>query len=169
MLRQDEIVRDMISRRAYEIYQDRGSEHGRDREDWLQAESEILDELTGHSPAARVDVGPLDQSPRASTVISHYDPPAPEPLWAAPPALELPGLGSAPAVAESITISAGSVLLPEPSKKKREKAPKAHSGRKHKKEAKVDGGEAKPLVQLKTGEKKRGHKSKENKKKKKDS
>jgi hypothetical protein len=30
-----------ISRRAYELYQARGGEHGRDLEDWLQAEREI--------------------------------------------------------------------------------------------------------------------------------
>jgi len=30
-----------IARRAYELFLDRGGEHGRDLEDWLQAETEI--------------------------------------------------------------------------------------------------------------------------------
>jgi len=34
--------RDLISRRAYELFELRGSVDGSDREDWLQAESEIL-------------------------------------------------------------------------------------------------------------------------------
>ncbi|MGA7792933.1 MAG: Hsp20 family protein [Candidatus Acidiferrales bacterium] len=34
--------RDLISRRAYELFELRGSVDGRDREDWLQAVSEIL-------------------------------------------------------------------------------------------------------------------------------
>jgi HSP20 family molecular chaperone IbpA len=33
---------DLISRRAYELFESRGSVHGHDREDWLQAASEIL-------------------------------------------------------------------------------------------------------------------------------
>ena len=32
---------DKITRRAYEIYLQRGSEHGRDLEDWFQAEREL--------------------------------------------------------------------------------------------------------------------------------
>ena len=30
-----------IARRAFEIYCQRGGQHGRDQEDWLQAESEL--------------------------------------------------------------------------------------------------------------------------------
>lgn len=33
---------DLISRRAYELFELRGFEHGHDREDWLQAASEVL-------------------------------------------------------------------------------------------------------------------------------
>ena len=33
---------DLISRRAYELFESRGSVHGHDREDWLLAASEIL-------------------------------------------------------------------------------------------------------------------------------
>ena len=37
----DSMHRDKIRRRAYEIYLERGSEPGRDLEDWLQAELEL--------------------------------------------------------------------------------------------------------------------------------
>ena len=33
---------DMIRSRAYELYENRGREPGRDEEDWLRAEQEIL-------------------------------------------------------------------------------------------------------------------------------
>ena len=32
----------LIARRAYELFLQRGGEHGRDREDWLTAERELL-------------------------------------------------------------------------------------------------------------------------------
>ena len=35
-------IKDSIERRAYELFESRGFEHGHDREDWLCAESEIL-------------------------------------------------------------------------------------------------------------------------------
>jgi hypothetical protein len=34
-------TRDEISRRAYEIFEARGSQHGHDLDDWLQAEREL--------------------------------------------------------------------------------------------------------------------------------
>jgi hypothetical protein len=37
----DSAHRDKIRRRAYEIYLERGSEPGRDLEDWLRAEREL--------------------------------------------------------------------------------------------------------------------------------
>ena len=40
-----EEVRDLISRRAFQLFELRGSVHGHDREDWLQAVSEILVEV----------------------------------------------------------------------------------------------------------------------------
>ena len=36
------IGQDEISRRAYERFQARGAEHGRDQEDWFEAEREAL-------------------------------------------------------------------------------------------------------------------------------
>jgi hypothetical protein len=38
-------VRERISRRAYELYENRGGEHGREVEDWLEAENEVLSPL----------------------------------------------------------------------------------------------------------------------------
>lgn len=38
----DEEVREVIARRAYEIYEGRGGEPGHETEDWGQAENEIL-------------------------------------------------------------------------------------------------------------------------------
>ena len=34
-----------IARRAYELYEGRGGEHGHDLDDWLQAERELQDAL----------------------------------------------------------------------------------------------------------------------------
>lgn len=38
-------TRALIAERAYEIYEERGSEHGRDQDDWFQAEGELLPKL----------------------------------------------------------------------------------------------------------------------------
>ena len=35
-------ITDLITRRAYELFEAAGSRHGHDREHWLRAESEIL-------------------------------------------------------------------------------------------------------------------------------
>ncbi|MBI4469422.1 MAG: DUF2934 domain-containing protein [Acidobacteria bacterium] len=42
----DREAQEAISLRAYEIYQRRGGAHGRDLDDWLQAENEVLAALT---------------------------------------------------------------------------------------------------------------------------
>ena len=39
------IAREEIARRAYELFLARGSEHGRDLEDWLRAERELQPKL----------------------------------------------------------------------------------------------------------------------------
>src|SRR5687768_15158905 len=36
-----EPIHDDIARRAYQLYEERGREHGRDQEDWYQAEREL--------------------------------------------------------------------------------------------------------------------------------
>jgi hypothetical protein len=35
-------IQDEIRRRAYELYQERGGQHGFDQEDWSRAETEVL-------------------------------------------------------------------------------------------------------------------------------
>ena len=37
-------MREEIARRAYELYPQRGSEQGKDVEDWIRAEQELSDE-----------------------------------------------------------------------------------------------------------------------------
>ncbi len=44
--------REAIAARAYALFLERGGTHGRDREDWLQAEAELLSEhesIGGHA------------------------------------------------------------------------------------------------------------------------
>lgn len=41
----DENIRERVALRAYELYQQRGGEHGRHLDDWAQAESEVLTSL----------------------------------------------------------------------------------------------------------------------------
>ena len=50
-------LEDTIRRRAYELYEQRGGEHGHDVDDWLQAEEEIT-EMQGRS----ADVKTTDRS-----------------------------------------------------------------------------------------------------------
>ena len=38
---------DLVARRAYERFQMRGSEHGRDQEDWFEAERELNSDKSG--------------------------------------------------------------------------------------------------------------------------
>ena len=38
----ESVLREQIAARAYEIYLERGGEHGHDVEDWVRAEHEIL-------------------------------------------------------------------------------------------------------------------------------
>ncbi|MBI3896460.1 MAG: DUF2934 domain-containing protein [Acidobacteria bacterium] len=40
----DEEIRNQVELRAYELYRDRGGQHGRDIDDWLQAETEVVAE-----------------------------------------------------------------------------------------------------------------------------
>ena len=42
-LRMSAAAADDIARRAYELYEERGCEHGRDFDDWLLAEHELRD------------------------------------------------------------------------------------------------------------------------------
>ena len=38
-------IRERVSSRAYELYERRGADHGRDLEDWVEAEKEVLSPL----------------------------------------------------------------------------------------------------------------------------
>jgi hypothetical protein len=46
-------TREEIEIRAYQIYQERGGAEGSDVEDWLQAESELLNEASRHKSSAK--------------------------------------------------------------------------------------------------------------------
>ena len=48
----DEEVRSRVALRAYEIYESRGGGLGRDLDDWLQAENEVLAILIEQQPSA---------------------------------------------------------------------------------------------------------------------
>ena len=37
-----DLTEDSIRQRAYELYEERGFEHGHDMDDWLQAEAEVM-------------------------------------------------------------------------------------------------------------------------------
>jgi hypothetical protein len=54
-------IRDAIANRAYELFLARGGGHGRDAEDWLAAERELMDR---RQVTRRVASGPIDGSPR---------------------------------------------------------------------------------------------------------
>ena len=51
----DVVADDLIAKRAYEIYEARGGQHGADFDDWLEAERQIKQEQqfqAGHLPPA---------------------------------------------------------------------------------------------------------------------
>lgn len=48
-----ELTEDIIRRRAFQLYEERGREHGHDWDDWLQAEAEVM----GKNPSARTEQG----------------------------------------------------------------------------------------------------------------
>jgi hypothetical protein len=54
-------ITEMIACRAYELFLERGAQHGHDLDDWLQAERELLDAArSGHS----LTIEPTDESAR---------------------------------------------------------------------------------------------------------
>jgi hypothetical protein len=46
----DEIVREQIEKKAYELWEQRGRVHGHDVEDWLNAAQMVLDEAAAQKP-----------------------------------------------------------------------------------------------------------------------
>ena len=49
-------IQEQVRRRAFELYEQRGREHGHDLDDWLQAESEFAPQQTKAVAAYYVDV-----------------------------------------------------------------------------------------------------------------
>ena len=47
-----ELTEEIVRQRAYELFEQRGCEHGHAMDDWLQAEAEIM----GKKPASRADL-----------------------------------------------------------------------------------------------------------------
>jgi HSP20 family molecular chaperone IbpA len=60
-------VFDLVARRAYELYENRGCEHGHDSEDWFQAESEIFHPIT-------IEMGDPGDAYTAFAVVPEYRP-----------------------------------------------------------------------------------------------
>jgi hypothetical protein len=48
-------ITEAIARRAYELFLARGSEHGHDLQDWLQAERELLDAVQEYEVGRKPD------------------------------------------------------------------------------------------------------------------
>jgi len=51
----DEVLRQRIAEKAYELYEKRGQSHGQDLDDWLEAERLVLSEIgsEAHSRAQK--------------------------------------------------------------------------------------------------------------------
>jgi hypothetical protein len=51
----DEVLRQRIAEKAYELYEKRGQSHGQDLDDWLEAERLVLGEIKSqaHSTAKK--------------------------------------------------------------------------------------------------------------------
>lgn len=57
-----ELTEQIIQMRAYELFEQRGYQHGHDLEDWLQAESEAM----GKKPSASADQMEIAQAAAAA-------------------------------------------------------------------------------------------------------
>jgi HSP20 family molecular chaperone IbpA len=70
---QDEIDRqmkgafDLVARRAYELFENRGGEHGYDSDDWFRAESEIFHPIT-------IEMGDPGDAYTAFAIVAGYRP-----------------------------------------------------------------------------------------------
>src|SRR4029453_9432143 len=60
-------VRELIARRAYELYKQRAPEFGDEMSDWLQAEGEVVAILLGERPETSETSIAIDQPARRST------------------------------------------------------------------------------------------------------
>ena len=65
-----EIIRSTVARRAYEIFERRGCEHGFDLDDWVAAEKELLrDDFDGNTSQFRFFVE-CPRDPEVTTILS---------------------------------------------------------------------------------------------------
>lgn len=65
-----EIIRSTVARRAYEIFERRGCEHGFDLDDWVAAEKELLrDDFDGNTSQFRFFIE-CPRDPEVTTVLS---------------------------------------------------------------------------------------------------
>ncbi len=62
------ISRDVIAARAYQIYLERGREHGHDWDDWLQAEYELR-QLPVRELVRLVDAMPRPEKPETKSLL----------------------------------------------------------------------------------------------------
>lgn len=69
--KQDVPTRDQIAQRAYELYEKRGSQPGRDVEDWLTAETELRNQNT---PVTSLSSGSNDKSRSSFTTSRQQQP-----------------------------------------------------------------------------------------------
>jgi hypothetical protein len=169
----DEFVLDMICQRAYEIFLSRGQEHGHDREDWLQAETEILDRMMEKQLQGRLELWPAGfRDSEVDQERPGYNPRAakPEPLPATGASVRPQSDQSWPADIPSVP--ATRAPLTESSRKKADKSSKVVSGRKDKNKDKkmAEPGYNEATVTAHGNKsKKSGHKSKANNKREKKS
>lgn len=61
--------RDRIAERAYELYQQRGGEHGRDLDDWLEAECELA---RTRNQGSKRDTGARSVTERAAPTVNRH-------------------------------------------------------------------------------------------------
>lgn len=63
-------VSEMIAKRAHEIFQSRGGEHGHDLDDWLQAEQEVRSSLRSETLVSSVPDQQLAAKAGATTRLA---------------------------------------------------------------------------------------------------
>jgi hypothetical protein len=52
-MEQKDSLHELLARRAYQRFEERGQEHGRDIEDWFEAERELMDREDAELPTPR--------------------------------------------------------------------------------------------------------------------
>jgi hypothetical protein len=66
----EEIIQSTVAKRAYELFEQRGCEHGFDLDDWISAEKELLmDDFSGDTSAYHLFIE-CPRNPDVTTVLS---------------------------------------------------------------------------------------------------